>query len=225
MEVVLMSSGLIAWVTHAPADYILVFSEDPDGEHAAVSARFEDAAQARAAGQASEGVAIDETGTELCTYCTLPGEADRVRERFREASALKTWVERGTIAFVAVGDGSGTSLEAAGRRRNVTAWIVLCGGGDGPRCYRAKEQCATCGEFLGKINVVPQGEMVIDTRELSCRCVSIPCRYCDEGRVRRPLTEHLDPERRAGRMPWYGYLVPCGRCQATGWGPKVLMST
>jgi hypothetical protein len=213
----------IAWVTHAPADYIMVFSEDPDGEHAAVSARFASAHQAQGAGLASEGAEIDER--KLCAYCTLSGEADRVRERFHEASALETWVDRGTIAFVAVGDGSGTNPEVASRRRNVTARIVLSGGGHGPRCYRAKEQCPRCGEFLGPINVMPHGPMLIDTRELSCRCVSIPCRYCRTGRVRRPLTEHFDPERRAGRMPWFGYLVPCGGCQAAGRGPRVLMST
>ena len=212
-----------AWVTRAPADYMLVFTGDPDGEHAVVSARFEDDEQARDAGRGLEGAELGDR--ELHVYCTLPGEADRVLTGVRKTTAQESWVDSGTLAFVAVGEGSGTSEETASNRRNVTARIVLAGGGQTPRCYRFEEQCEACGELRGKINVLPGGGVMIDTRQLSCRCESIPCRYCEDGKVRRPLSEHFDPERRAGRMPWFGYLVPCGRCQAAGRGPDVLMST
>ena len=218
-----MSGSSYAWVTQAPADYLLVFTEDPDGEHAVVSARFEDDEQVRDAGRGLQGAELGDS--ELHVYCTLPGEADKALTHLREALAQESWAESGTIAFVAVGEGSGTSGEAASGRRNVRARIVLSGGGDTPRCYRFEGQCEACGEFRGKINMLPSGGVMIDTRRLGCRCESIPCRYCHDGNVRRPLSEHFDPERRAGRMPWFGYLVPCGRCQAAGRGPDVLMST
>jgi hypothetical protein len=98
-------------------------------------------------------------------------------------------------------------------------------GVEGPRCYRFEDQCPTCGEFRGKINVLPHGGVLVDTRTPNCRCVSILCRYCEDGRIGRPLAEHFDPERRAGRTRWFGYLVPCGNCQAHGRGPRVVMST
>jgi hypothetical protein len=107
-------------------------------------------------------------------YCTLPGEAERVVARLRDASARATSVERGTIAFVAAGDGSGTRPETAPRPAEVSARIVRAGGGDAPRCYRFERQCAACGELRGRINVLPGHGVDIDTRELSCRCVSIP---------------------------------------------------
>jgi hypothetical protein len=223
MEVIGMPGDQFAWVTHVPADYMLVFTEEPDGEHALVSARFEHEGQVRDAGRALEGAELAER--ELRVYCTLPGEAAHALAELRKASARATSIEPGTIDFVAVGDGSGTGSETARRCRDVNARIVLSRGGDGPRCYRFEEQCMACGEFRGKINVLHQGGVLIDTRALSCRCVSIPCRYCEGGKVRRPLSEHFDPERRAGRMPWFGYLIPCGSCQAAGRGPRVQMST
>lgn len=64
---------------------------------------------------------------------------------------------RGIVAFVAVGDGSATTEGAAKRRRKASARVVVSGGGHGPRCYRFEEQCEDCGEFRGKINVLPQG--------------------------------------------------------------------
>jgi hypothetical protein len=206
-----------------PADYIMVFAEDPGGEHAIVGARLEDAARIREAGLGLEGAEIGER--ELFAYCTLPGETDRVLARLRRVPVQESWVESGTIVFVAVGDGSGTSSEAADGRRNVRARVVLSHGGEAPRLYRFDGQCRACGEFRGKINVLPSGGTMIDARQLACRCESIPCRYCKDGRVRRPLSEHFDPERRPGRMPWFGYLVPCGDCQAAGRGPDVLMSS
>lgn len=218
-----MTGSRFAWVTHAPADYLLVFTEDPGAEHAIVSARFADEEQVREAGRGLQGAELD--GSELRVYCTLPGEADQVLTHIRKTPAQDSWVESGTIAFVAVGEGSGTSNETASNRRKVTARVVLAQGGNAPRCYGFEDQCQTCGEFHGKINVLPGPGVYVDTRRLRCRCESIPCRYCEDGKVRRPVSEHFDPERRAGRMPWFGYLVPCGRCQAAGRGPDVLMST
>jgi hypothetical protein len=46
-----MTAVPFAWVTHAPADYMLVFTDDPDGEHAAVRARFEGEQRLREAGR------------------------------------------------------------------------------------------------------------------------------------------------------------------------------
>ncbi len=218
-----MTTGQYAWVTRAPADYTMVFSRDPGGEHAVVSARFEDEDQVRDATKGLEAAELADG--ELRVYCTLPGEPELALAHLRKAPADATRIDKGTIAFVAVGDGSGTSRETANGRRDVSARIVLSGGGEGPRHYAFKDQCATCGEFRGKIHVLPEGGILIDTRWLSCRCESIPCRYCEDGKVRRPFGEHFDPERRAGRMPWFGYLVPCGGCQAAGRGPRVLMST
>ena len=100
---------------------------------------------------------------------------------------------------------------------------MLSWGGAAPPLLLLEKQCRRCGEFRGKIRVKPQGGMLLDSRELSCRCKSIPCRYCEDGSVRRPLSEHFDPERRSGHVPWFGYLVPCGSCQATGRGPEVWM--
>ncbi len=215
-----MAAGQFAWVTHAPADYVMVFLADPGGEHAVVSGYFDGHEQAARAGRAFEAYGLGEK--ELNVYCTLPGEPERILDRLRPL-APRTSIERGTIAFVAVGGGS-TTGEPATEPGKVSARIIRSGGGDAPRCYRFERQCKTCGELLGRINVLPRDEVRIDTRELSCRCRSIPCRYCTEGRVRRPLTEHIDPERRAGRMPWYGYLVPCGGCQVAGRGPRVQIS-
>ena len=85
-------------------------------------------------------------------------------------------------------------------------------------------QCPRCGEFLGRVNVLPPEGMMIDKRELRCRCEGIACRSCGTGMVQRPLSDHFDPERRAGHCHGFGYLVPCGACQAAGRGPRVLMS-
>ncbi len=183
-----------------PCRLHVVFTGDPDGEHAVVGARFEDDEQALDAGRGLEGAELGDR--ELHVYCTLAGEADRVLTRVRKTAAQESWVDSGAIAFVAVGEGSGTSRETASGRRNVKARNVMAHGGETPRCYRFEEQCETCGELRGKINVLPAGGVMIDTRQLSCRCESIPCRYCEDGKVRRPLSEHFDPERRAGRMPW-----------------------
>ncbi|CAN5150928.1 hypothetical protein BH20ACT9_BH20ACT9_16410 [soil metagenome] len=126
-----MAGGQFAWVNHAPADYMLVFSEDPDGEHAVVSAQFEEVDLGRDAGRGLEGAEVADT--ELHVYCTLPGEADQVLAHVRNAPARAAWVDRGNIAFVAVGEGSGTTSETARGRRNVTARIVLSEGGNTPR--------------------------------------------------------------------------------------------
>ena len=224
MEVIDLSGKPFAWVTRAPADYMMVFVEDSEGEHAVVSARYGDESELQGAANGLEGAEIAES--ELRVYCTLPGEADRVLARLQGTSAETAWINRGEIAFVAVGSGSGTSPEAADNRRNVDAQVVLSWGGEGPRRYALEEFCAECGEFRGRINVLPQGGMLIDTRLLRCRCEqSISCRYCEGGKVRRPLSEHFDLERRSGSAPWFGYLVPCGSCQVAGRGPRVQMST
>jgi hypothetical protein len=217
-----MTGGQFAWVTHAPADYMLVFSKHSDGEHAVVGGRFEDHDQLREAARGLEGAEVDEAG--LNVYCTLPGEAEEMLARVRRDRARASWIETGTVAFVAAGDGSGASSETASTRQDASVRVVLSLGGNAPRCYRFDDQCTACGEFRGKINVLPGCGVLIDTRRLSCRCESIPCHYCQDGEVRRPLTEHFDPERRAGCTPWFGYLVPCGRCQAASRGPRVLMS-
>ena len=217
-----MTAGPYAWATHAPADYVLVFAEDPEGEHARVRAGFQGRDQAWAAGRGLEGVEVGDS--ELHVYCTLSGEADKVLAHLGGVPTQDPCVEKGTIAFVGASGGPGAGSESARRRRHVTACVVFSYGGDAPRCYRLDDQCNACGEFRGKINVLPRSGMYLDTRQLSCRCDSIPCRYCEEGNVRRPLSEHFDPERRAGCMPWFGYLIPCGHCQAAGRGPEVVMS-
>ena len=188
-----MTGDQFAWVTHSPADYTLVFSKHLDGEHVVVSARFEDKDQAWDAARSLEGAQVDDT--ELHVYCTLPGEADTALAGVRTAPTHVSWVDSGTIAFVATGDGSATIRETVRRRENGPSLIVSSLGGNAPRCYRFDDQCTACGEFRGKINVLPGGGVCIDTRRLSCRCESIPCRYCQDGKVRRPLTEHFDPER------------------------------
>src|SRR5687768_1935250 len=105
-----MTGRLIAWVNAAPADYMLVFVEDPDGEHAVVHARFgdEDGAESKAESRL-EGFEIAEN--EVRVYCTLPGEPEQVLARLGEVGAEPTSVNRGTISFVAVGDGTGTNPE------------------------------------------------------------------------------------------------------------------
>src|SRR5512139_4000509 len=76
-----------AWATHAPADYMLVFVEEPDGEHAVVSARLKK--EVEPSGLGLEGAEL--SGEELSVYCTLPGEADEVLARL-EGSARKASV-------------------------------------------------------------------------------------------------------------------------------------
>src|SRR5215218_1853809 len=127
-----MTGCQFAWVTHAPADYMLVFTEDPEGDHAVVCARFEHENELSDAGRGLEGTEVADN--ELRVYCTLPGEAEVVLAEVRKAAA-SAWIDRGTVAFVAVGDGSGTSNEGASGRRKVTARIVLSGGGQAPRRY------------------------------------------------------------------------------------------
>ena len=213
-----------AWATHAPADYMMVFVGDSNGQHAVVNARFRGRDELYEVSRGLEGAEIGEKGEDLSVYCTLPGERDEVLTRL-QTRARKAWIERGEISFVAVGDSEATSQDAANRRRKVDARVVLSWGGGAPRCYFFEGQCLRCGEFRGKIVVKPQGAMLLDTRQLSCRCTSVACRYCGEGRVRRPLSEHFDPERRSGHVPWFGYLVPCGNCQAAGRGPDIWMSS
>ena len=212
-----MAAGQFAWVTHAPADYVMVFIEDPDGEHAVVGARFEDHEQAVVASRGFEGVELGDK--QVRVYCTLPGEPERVVARLREASARAASVERGTIAFVASGDDSGTSTETATTPRKARARIVRSGGGDAPRCYRFERQCATCGELRGRINVLPGHGVYIDTRELGCRCVSIPCRYCEQGRVQAAAQRALRPRAAGGedavvRLPRPLRELPGGRAGA-----------
>lgn len=214
------TTAAYAWVTHAPNDYTMIFRADPGGEHAIVSGWFDEQQQARRVCEELKGGAVG--GNRLDIYCALRGEAERVRARLGE-DAVRTSIERGEIHFVAVGGGWDPVAEGA-RGEAGDARMVWALGGAGPRHYRFTRQCPTCGELLGKIHVLPQDGVMIDTSELSCRCRSIPCRYCEGGSVRRPVTEHCDPERRAGRMPWYGYLVPCGDCQVAGRGPRVVMS-
>jgi hypothetical protein len=219
MEVCAMPEGQFAWATHAPADYLLVFVPDPGGEHAVVRARFPDGGDARDAGAGLEGAEL--AGAELRVYCTLPDEIERVLSRLSNDSRADVSKERGTVEFVAVGEGAARPAERGGA---TSVRLVVARGGDAPRCYRFTEQCPRCGEFHGKVNVLPRGGVMIDTRELRCRCQGIACRYCQTGVIRRPLSDHFDPERRAGHAPWFGYLVPCGGCQAAGRGPRVIMS-
>lgn len=223
-----MANDQFAWVNRAPADYTMLFRAEPGGEHALVSGLFEGREQARRACEDLEGGAAEDC--RLDVYCTLPDEPERVLALLSERTETAS-VVHGEVSFVAIGSGRDLS-ESRGDRvaepgnggEEAETRIIVGLGGDAPRCYRFERQCTTCGELLGRINVLPAGGMMVDTRELSCRCTSIPCRYCERGRVRRPHTEYLDPERRAGRMPWFGYLVPCGACQAAGRGPRVLMS-
>jgi hypothetical protein len=210
-----------AWVTGAPADYTMMFTADASGPHAIVIGAFEDQDQVSATARGLEGAELADGAVHA--YCTLPEESDRVAVDLIAAGA-QTTVEPGVVAFVASAGASRLLDVEPKDEREVAARIVFSAGGHGPRAYRFTGQCPVCGEFLGRINVLPREAMLIDTRELSCRCRSIPCRYCSTGRVRRPLTEHFDPERRAGAVPWFGYLVPCGACQASGTGPEVLMS-
>lgn len=63
MEVIDLSSKPFAWVTHAPADYMMVFVEDSEGEHAVVSARYGDESELPGAGSGLEGAEI--AGSEL----------------------------------------------------------------------------------------------------------------------------------------------------------------
>lgn len=213
-----------AWATHAPADYMMVFEQDPDGEEAVVNASFRGEEERRSAAAGLEGVELSVGGTDLSVYCTLPGEPEEVLATLEGRGGVGE-IERGRISMVAVGDAEGTSSEAADGRRSVEARVVVSFGGAGPRIYRPDRECERCGEFLGKILVLPRGPVSLDSRLLKCRCTSIPCRYCGQGRVRRPLTEHFDPERRSGHVPWFGYLVPCGSCQVAGRGPRVILST
>ena len=218
-----MPDAQIAWVTHAPADYVLVFVDDPSGDHAVVRARCRDAEEARDAATGLEGAEL--IGAEVRVYCTLPEDVERTVHHLSATPSVQIATDRGTLEFVAVGDGSGTTA-TTGRddAEPVGAHLVVSTAGVVPRCYRLGDQCERCGEFHGKAIVLPRGGVMLDTRILTCRCDGIPCRYCHTGTVRRPMTEHFDPERRAGHMPWFGYLVPCGRCQAAGRGPRVIMS-
>jgi hypothetical protein len=218
-----MRDAQIAWVTHAPADYVLFFVADPVGDHVLVRGHFSDGDAAWDAAAGLEGAEI--SGAEVRAYCTLAGEADRVARHLSGAPEACTSQEGGTVEFVAVGGGGWTTAEAVGGdAEEVLGYLVLSRGGDVPRCYRCTEQCQNCGEFRGSVNLFPDGGLMLDKRELRCRCDGIPCRYCDTGVVRRPLSDHFDPERRAGHTPWFGYLVPCGACQAAGRGPRVVMS-
>lgn len=218
-----MSDSPFAWVTHAPADYLLVFMEDPSGPHVVVSACCEEQEEVWATARGLEGAEI--SGAEIRVYCTLPGDVERALDHFADAPGIEVSVQHGTIEFVAIGDGSGTAAPArSDDGESLRAHLVVSCGWQAPRCYRFTEQCERCGEFHGKVLVMPGGVMLLDTRQLKCRCDGITCHYCAEGTVRRPVSEHFDPERRAGHTPWFGYLVPCGRCQTAGRGPRVLMS-
>ena len=81
-----------------------------------------------------EGAELDDG--ELHVYCTLPGEADQVLTHLEEAPAQESpGSNSGTIAFVAVGGGSGTSERraAAAMSRHGSSWRLAA---ETPRCYR-----------------------------------------------------------------------------------------
>ena len=224
MEVIRMAGRPIAWVTRAPADYMLLFVDDPEWRALRRHLlKFRDADEAGDALRSARGGRSGGHRGAGLLHAPRGGRAHPrpVRGSLHLSAA---WADRGTISFGAVGDGSGTRAETEQGGHQMTARIAVSHGGDSPRCYQLAKQCPVCGEFRGKIGVLPSGGVMIDTRPLSCRCEAIPCRYCGPGTVRRPLTEHFDPERRAGSMPWFGYLVPCGNCQAAGRGPRVQMS-
>lgn len=194
----------------------MLFREEAGGEHTALRARFGSPAAARAA--AADLGALEFADAVTWGYCTLPGEAAGMVERLR-AAADEVVDRSGWIEFLAHAvSGEVTRLRRAPTRLVRSAW------GDRPRHCHVRGQCGRCGEFRGTVLVLPVGAMWLDKRELRCRCDGIPCRYCAEGVVRRPLAEHLDPELRSGHTPWFGFLVPCGGCQAAGRGPRVLLS-
>lgn len=85
------------------------------------------------------------------------------------------------------------------------------------------EQCRDCGEVRGRAvlgdDAEPDAELF--GARLACRCQGVPCRYCELGTVRRPLTYSFDRETGIRHTPWFGYLLPCDDCQAAGRGPLV----
>lgn len=216
-----MSNWNSVWAVGAPPDFLLLFEEDAQGEHALVRASFDSPEQAIDGAHGLEGVELD--STEVRAYCTLPGEAARVADRL-DSLAREVKTQPGTIKFLAIGGRSAEPADEPPSLRQATIRVVMSLSGSQPRHYSFDGQCERCGEFRGKIHVMPRPGVMLDTRELRCRCQSIPCRYCQTGTVRRPLSEHLDPERRSGHMPWFGYLVPCGLCQTSSRGPQVVMS-
>ena len=98
-----MATSNFAWVTHAPADYMLAFYDDPAGEHAVVGAQFGDEDQAREATNGLEAAEVQQA--ELRVYCTLQGEPELVLGHVREAGAVASWI-----------DNSGRSRLRRGRR-------------------------------------------------------------------------------------------------------------
>jgi hypothetical protein len=213
-------SGAFAWFTHAPADHFLLFEDDPEGEHVVVSARLDEQSRQELARRIEGGELTDES---VRVYCTLPGESEQVRQLLDDGGGHEITATRGTVCFLATaGSPDGVEWDAG---EPVSVHVVAGLSGMGPRCYRFSGQCATCGELHGRVLPLPSGGVMLGlAQNLSCRCQGITCRYCRTGRVRRPLTEHCDPERRAGATAWYGYLIPCGACQTAGCGPDVILS-
>lgn len=53
-------------------------------------------------------------------------------------------------------------------------------------------------------------------RTSTCLCDGIDCRRCALGRIRRPISDHFDPESGSfWHTPYFGDPAPCEFCQAT----------
>jgi hypothetical protein len=79
--------------------------------------------------------------------------------------------------------------------------------------------CSQCGESHG---VFLQAALFGNGGRISCLCTGIKCRYCGRSKVRRPFSDHFRPgASTTSRVPWFGYLIPCRKCQAQGRGPTV----
>jgi len=64
-------------------------------------------------------------------------------------------------------------------------------------------ECGICGEIRG---VTSQGVS-------SCLCEGTTCRYCDIGRIRRPISDHYSLRDGAfWHTPYFGSMIPCRPC-------------
>jgi hypothetical protein len=78
--------------------------------------------------------------------------------------------------------------------------------------------CPNCGGIRGT-EVTPTSDGVELGATSLCLCDGIVCRYCGEGRVRRPISDWYDPEKSGWwHTPYFGGMRQCAECG----GPVVL---
>lgn len=199
-----LEASKLCWQWNQAA--VLVFKESPKGK----TARFTfDDVDRKVAERAMRRLGIRGDlieGSRLITFATDRGEQDAIEEL---GAALSTRPRRtlGSVRIVIPRAGgvpakASPSRRRAGVPRRLEPWF-------------AEAEARTETSEVLYSDQAPVRDAVHE---------EAACRYCDEGRVAAPLSDHFEAgTNRAWHTPWFGYLLPCPGCRERGRGPKVIM--